>query len=75
MHCKGICSSYAVKKPHIKDIGRYESGQKRCSACEIYIIWNGKNCPCCGYILRTKPRNAKARDKLVQHINVKKSSK
>jgi len=75
MHCKGICSKHSVKKPHIKDMGRYESGQKRCSSCEVYMFWDGKNCPCCGYILRTKPRNTRARNKLVQNTNVKKHSK
>jgi len=64
MHCKGICSNYVVKKPSQKNIGRYESGHKRCSSCEVYIIWDEKNCPCCGYILRTKPRNAQARNKI-----------
>jgi len=71
MYCKGICSNYAVKKPRQKIYGRYESGQKRCSLCEIYIIWDGNHCPCCGCTLRSKPRNVKSRNKLVQNINVK----
>jgi len=74
MYCKGICNKYSVKKPRQKNIGRYESGHKRCSLCEIYITWDGKNCPCCGCILRAKPRNVKSRDKLVQNIKVENSS-
>jgi len=72
MYCKGICSDHGVKKPLQKKTGRYELGHKRCSFCEIYIIWDGRNCPCCGTALRAKPRNAKGRDKIVQSIKVKK---
>jgi hypothetical protein len=70
MHCKGICSQYAVKKPIEKKTGRYESGHKRCSVCEIYIVWPERNCPCCGIALRAKPRNAKGRDKIVQKAKI-----
>jgi len=72
MHCREICSNYEVKKSGPKDIGRYKAGQKRCSSCAIYVIWDGEHCPCCGHFLRTKPRNARARDKLVQDIIYKK---
>ncbi|HZC20317.1 MAG TPA: hypothetical protein VE223_01595, partial [Nitrososphaeraceae archaeon] len=44
--------------------GRYVSGQKRCQICEIFIKWDGLWCPCCGYRLRTKPRNLKYKAKL-----------
>jgi len=44
MYCKGICSNHAVKKPHTTDGGQYESGHKRCSICEVYIVWDGKSC-------------------------------
>lgn len=64
MDCKGICFKYKVKKSQ-KDLGRYESGHKRCSSCEIYISYKGKRCPCCGCSLRQKPRNSKARQKIV----------
>jgi len=52
MTCKGIC------------VGRYASGQRRCQICEIFIKWEGLWCPCCGYRLRTKPRNLKYKAKL-----------
>lgn len=57
MTCKGICCRYKAKKP--VGTGRYASGQRRCQICEIFIKWVGLWCPCCGYRLRTKPRNLK----------------
>jgi hypothetical protein len=72
MHCREICSKYSVKRPLLKEIGRYEDGQKRCSSCVIYINWKGPNCPCCGHILRTKPRNKNGRNKLSNKIIFKK---
>ncbi len=62
MTCKGICERYQARKPI--DVGRYASGQKRCQICEIFINWDGKWCPCCGYRLRQKPRNLKYKEKL-----------
>ncbi|MFQ5941090.1 MAG: hypothetical protein ACE5KA_05260 [Nitrososphaerales archaeon] len=62
MTCKGICVRYKAQKP--VGSGRYASGQKRCQICEIFIKWDGLWCPCCGYRLRTKPRNLKYKAKL-----------
>jgi hypothetical protein len=45
-------------------IGRYSSGQKRCQICEIFLNWSGLWCPCCGYRLRTRPRNVKFKAEL-----------
>ncbi len=50
MTCKGICI-------RDKASGRYIYGHKRCQQCEIFIKCNGVRCPCCGYKLRSKPRN------------------
>ncbi|WP_428323612.1 hypothetical protein [Nitrosopumilus sp.] len=61
MTCKGICDRYKAKKP--VGTGRYAAGQKRCQVCEIFINWNGLNCPCCNYKLRGKPRNLKYKKK------------
>ena len=57
MTCKGICIRHKVS-------GRYIYGHKRCQKCEIFIKWDGLWCPCCGYRLRTKPRNLKYKAKL-----------
>jgi hypothetical protein len=62
MTCSGICKRYQAFKP--ADGGRYRIGQKRCQICEIFINWDGLFCPCCGYRLRTKPRNIKYKTKL-----------
>lgn len=62
MTCKGICKQYSAKKP--VGIGRYASGQKRCQICEIFVNMEGLHCKCCGYRLRSKPRNLKYKFKL-----------
>ena len=61
MTCKGICVRYKAQKP--VGTGRYASGQRRCQICEIFIKWEGLWCPCCGYMLRTHPRNSVSRKK------------
>jgi hypothetical protein len=62
MTCKGICLRHKAQKP--VGSGRYALGQKRCQICELFIKWDGLWCPCCGYRLRTKPRNLKYKAKL-----------
>jgi hypothetical protein len=42
----------------------YAEGNKRCQVCEVFIKWNGKNCPCCKSNLRTKPRSVPKLPKL-----------
>ena len=66
MTCNNICSKYKASKP--VGIGRYASGQRRCQVCQIFIKWEGLWCPCCGYRLRTKPRNLKYKAKLRARI-------
>ena len=68
--CKGTCQQllecrYDLDKEVRKYIRYgYLNGYKRCSICEIFIKWDGLWCPCCGYRLRTKPRNLKYKAKL-----------
>jgi hypothetical protein len=62
MVCKGICVRHKALKP--VGIGRYSAGQKRCQICETFLNWDGLWCPCCGYRLRTKPRNLKLKTEL-----------
>ena len=62
MVCKGICVRHKALKP--VGNGRYSSGQKRCQACELFLRWDGFWCPCCGYRLRTGPRNTKFKNEL-----------
>ena len=62
MVCKGVCIRHKASGPI--SYGRYAAGQKRCQICEIFIKWDGLWCPCCGYRLRTKPRNKKYKARL-----------
>jgi len=74
MVCKGICHRYKAKWSGIQS--RYAEGQKRCNACEIFLKWNGFGCPCCGKLLRTRPRDGEHKRKfLAQEIKIKKISK
>jgi len=57
MTCKGICVRHKAMEP--VGTGHYYIGQKRCQVCELFIKWDGFWCPCCGYRLRTRPRNKK----------------
>jgi len=61
MVCKGICHRY--KATWGTEHYRYSKGQKRCNVCEIFIHWDGYNCPCCGMKLRTRPRISRYRQK------------
>ena len=58
--CKEICFFHKAKSNGKK---RYSNNQKRCQTCKIFIKWEGLWCPCCGYMLRTHPRNSKSRKK------------
>jgi len=62
MSCKGICVRF--KATRVRNGLRYANGQKRCQICEIFIIYDGYFCPCCGFRLRTKPRNKIYKEKL-----------
>lgn len=62
MPCKGICKRYRAKK--LSNLSWYGLGQGRCQVCEIFIKYDGVFCPCCGYKLRTKPRNKFYKEKL-----------
>ncbi|QMU55188.1 MAG: hypothetical protein GKS07_10025 [Nitrosopumilus sp.] len=32
------------------------AGRKEMTTCDIYIKWEGLWCPCCGYMLRNRPK-------------------
>ena len=57
IRCKGLCQS--TKIGSIKLNGHYNLGQKRCSICGVFIETNMIRCPCCNYVLRTKPKHRK----------------
>jgi len=66
MVCKGICCRYKAKC-NFKRF-RYNNGQKRCNVCELFIIWDGKYCPCCGMCLRTRPKFSKNKQRCTVQI-------
>lgn len=55
MACKGLCDRHKAKRPD--SIGRYADGQRRCQTCSLFLNWSGVYCPCCGYKLRSSPRD------------------
>ena len=63
MTCKGTCIRYHIKSN--SGNRHYELGHKPCTTWEIFIKWDGAQCPCCNLILRTKPKNASARYQLL----------
>ena len=63
MGCNGICLRYKVTKGE-QSSSWYKKGAKRCTTCDIYIKWEGLWCPCCGYMLRTKPKGNQFRKNL-----------
>ena len=65
MKCKEICLKYEKNKKFSKFVG-YQTGKKRCSSCEIFIFYDGSNCPCCGSRLRSGPRNKNSKKKLYE---------
>jgi hypothetical protein len=71
MVCKGICVRHKAIKPVAT--GRYSTGQKRCQMCEIFLKWDGLWYPCCGYRLRTRPRNLKYKAKLQARKEIEKA--
>ncbi len=60
MHCNGACKNYKAKS-FGNGVSRYDNGQKRCHECEIFLDWEGLWCPCCGHLLRSKPRAKRAK--------------
>ena len=59
MASKGVCHRYKAKWIPQKE--RYANGQKQCNVCEIFVSWDGFSCPCCGMLLRTRPRSVKGK--------------
>ena len=59
MVCKGMCHKYKAKWYARDD--RYANGQKRCNVCELFVNWDGNHCPCCGMLLRTRPKISRYR--------------
>lgn len=63
MTCVGICVRHKAQRPAKHGL-RYATGQKRCQICEIFIVYDGLYCPCCGNRLRMRPRLGAAKAKM-----------
>ena len=57
MGCKEICYKFKVMKG--ANGGIYEEGMKRCTFCNVNMIFHDLRCPCCNLLLRTKSRIGK----------------
>ncbi len=57
VRCKGLCETWELGV--IKTTGRYNRGQKRCSICGFFLKTEKNRCPCCNYLLRTRPKSKK----------------
>ncbi len=68
--CSSVCVRYKALKP--VNLGRYETGQKRCNSCDIFIFWDGMWCPCCNERLRLTPRSSKYKQKYLKAKAAKK---
>ena len=57
--CRKICIRFLDKRPVKRDESRYNlPNAKRCMGkCNIPLIFEGRNCPCCDVPLRTRPRS------------------
>ena len=69
MVCKGVCNGHKVTGV-VSNNPRYIVGQKYCSVCVIFVIWEGIRCPCCSFKLRTKPKSKKYKEKLKKTISL-----
>jgi len=56
-NCHGICELRKTNK--LPTAKKYESGQKRCSICRVFLETSDIRCPCCNAILRIKSRKNK----------------
>jgi hypothetical protein len=68
MPCKGICIRH-------KASSRYIDGHKRCKSCDLFIKWDGFSCPCCGFKLRTTPRDFNLKEKLREQRSIEEAKK
>jgi len=69
--CMGTHNRYPPKKYHGIAKGYYDIlGNSWCSKCDKRMFWMGLYCPCCGVILRKRPRQKDQRDRWLE-LNVK----
>ena len=57
--CHGICLDWKISQLYA-----FDKGGKKCTNCNVYMLWDKNRCPCCDQILKTKPRQAKYKDRM-----------
>jgi len=62
MSCKGTCKGLQGL-PNSPKVKRYETGQKYCSECKIFLRIEPNRCPCCNDLLRLKSRTNKGENR------------
>ena len=67
MTCDGICKKHKAAGGGGNGKSRYALGHKFCRLCGIYVKWDGKFCPCCNFMLRTRPRKSILKAKLREY--------
>ena len=63
-HCQNVCIKFKYIRPTTYDKW-YGPGVKRCSNCNIFILYDGNFCPCCRKQLKYKPHNRRNRNENV----------
>ena len=72
-----ISNQWSVKE-HVSDMSQRRAHlvsmygmllDKSTARCGVFLIRDGRNYPCCGFILRTRPRNTKGRHQLLSTIS------
>lgn len=69
--CKGLCSNQKFRDQFVATRadypeGWYGYGCGRCTGCELFFVPGIQKCPCCGRMIRARPRLTKDRVKYVE---------
>ena len=64
--CNGSCSQFKIKRRW--KVKLYEMGASYCGSCSVFLKYDGKYCPCCKAILRTRPRGGWPKTKELKRI-------
>ena len=66
MTCKGICRGIMAEMVPgyhgtMEELALRFPGYSNCRHCRVYIICEGRRCPCCGFTLAKKSRKIRPR--------------
>jgi hypothetical protein len=64
MACRNLCERFNSR--FIVGGSHYANGKKYCRRGEVYILYDGIFCPCCGMVLGTSPTNKRDKERLRQ---------